>query len=91
NQPVDQGYGLVRDVAGAALEEDLIVLSTNQEHGVIARRDGGALDPARYPVGTLLRVLPNHACATGAQHATYHVVEGESPEITATWNRFSGW
>ncbi len=91
SQPIDQGYGVVRDLAGGALAEDLIVQSTNQEHGVIARRDGGAIDPARYPVGTLLRVLPNHACATGAQHAAYHVVEGSSPEVRTTWSRFSGW
>jgi D-serine deaminase-like pyridoxal phosphate-dependent protein len=91
SQAVDQGYGLVRDLKGAPLEDDLIVQGTNQEHGIVARRDGAPLDPARYPVGTLLRVLPNHACATGTQYSAYHVVEGTSPEIRATWSRFSGW
>ncbi|HSQ04984.1 MAG TPA: DSD1 family PLP-dependent enzyme, partial [Burkholderiales bacterium] len=41
-------------------------------------------------VGTLLRILPNHACATGAQHDRYHVVR-EGTEIAAVWPRFSGW
>lgn len=91
NQPVDQGFGLVRDAAGAALAEDLIVISANQEHGVIARRDGALADVARYPVGTLLRILPNHACATGAQHSRYEVVAGPSPDIAATWPRINGW
>lgn len=87
-QAVDQGYGLVCDAAGKPLDE-LIVSGANQEHGIVSRRGGGAIDPASYPVGTLLRVLPNHACATAAQHASYHVVEGGS--IFGEWPRFSGW
>jgi D-serine deaminase-like pyridoxal phosphate-dependent protein len=82
---------VVRSVTGAALADDLVVAMTNQEHGVIARRGGGALDPAAYPVGTLLRVLPNHACATGAQHSAYHVVHGENSRIDAVWSRINGW
>jgi len=42
------------------------------------------------PVGTRLRILPNHACATGAQHDRYHVVDDQG-EVAATWRRFSGW
>ena len=90
-QPVDQGYGVVRDASGGPLRDDLIVVSANQEHGVIARRDKAPLDPKSYPVGTLLRVLPNHACATAAQHDRYHVVANGRPEITKTWPRISGW
>jgi D-serine deaminase-like pyridoxal phosphate-dependent protein len=88
---VDQGYGLVRDVGGRALAEDLIVVSTNQEHGIVARRDARPIDPQRFPVGTLLRVLPNHACATASEHACYHVVDGSAPEVLDRWERFSGW
>jgi len=88
---VDQGYGLVCDVSGRAFDDDLIVVSTNQEHGIVARRDAGPIDPQRFPVGTLLRVLPNHACATASEHACYHVVEGTAPAILDRWERFSGW
>ncbi|MFC3711649.1 alanine racemase [Sphingoaurantiacus capsulatus] len=88
-QVLDQGYGLVRDAEGGSLD-DLVVVAANQEHGIVARRDGGPLDVARFPVGTLLRVLPNHACATAAQHGAYRVVDG-SDEITGTWPRFGGW
>lgn len=88
-QRIDYGYGVVCDVAGRPMH-DLIVADTNQEHGIIANRNGHALDPAKFPVGTLLRILPNHACATGAQHAAYHVVAG-SDDIEAVWPRFSGW
>lgn len=90
-QSLDQGYGLVRDVGGRAFDDDLIVVSTNQEHGIVARRDAGPIDPQRFPVGTLLRVLPNHACATASEHACYHVVEGTAPEVLDRWERFSGW
>ena len=49
----------------------------------------GGKAPA-LPVGTRLRILPNHACATGAQHEGYNVVEGER-EVLVRWKRFSGW
>jgi D-serine deaminase-like pyridoxal phosphate-dependent protein len=88
---VDQGYGLVCDAAGRMLADDLIVQSTNQEHGILARRDGGPIDPRRFPVGTLLRVLPNHACATASQHACYHIVDGVAPDVLDRWERFAGW
>ncbi|HEX2824726.1 MAG TPA: DSD1 family PLP-dependent enzyme [Burkholderiales bacterium] len=89
NQKVDQGYGVVCDLAGRPID-DLIVTGTNQEHGIIADRDGGPVDLSRFPVGTLLRVLPNHACATAAQHPHYNVIAGE-PVVEAVWPRFSGW
>jgi len=88
-QKIDQGYGVVCDTGGAPID-DLIVVAANQEHGIVAHRDGGALDMTRYPVGMLLRILPNHACATAAQHAGYHVI-GSRADIEAVWPRFSGW
>jgi len=88
-QPVDQGYGLVCDAAGRPIE-GLIVSDASQEHGIISHRSG---DPARVPdlpVGTLLRILPNHACATAAQYDKYRILDG-SDRIADTWERFSGW
>ena len=35
-------------------------------------------------VGTRVRILPNHACATGAQHDQYRVIRG-SGEVVANW------
>jgi D-serine deaminase-like pyridoxal phosphate-dependent protein len=87
-QKVDQGYGVVCDVAGQPIE-GLIVSDANQEHGIIARRDGGPADLARFPIGSRLRVLPNHACATAAQFSDYQVLrEGRPAEV---WERFGGW
>lgn len=88
-QKVDQGYGVVCDAAGRPLD-GLIVVDANQEHGIVARRDGGPIDASEFPVGRMLRILPNHACATAAQHARYHVVAG-GDEVEAVWPRISGW
>lgn len=87
-QAQDQGYGLVCDEVGEVLH-DVLMQDANQEHGILARRDGQPLDPREYPVGRLLRVLPNHACATGAQHGGYHVLDGQKP--IQRWERFNGW
>ena len=84
SQAVDQGYGLVVG------HEDLVVISANQEHGIIADRHGRRLDPAHFPIGTLLRILPNHACATAAQHDRYHVKD-MGDVIGDVWPRFGGW
>jgi D-serine deaminase-like pyridoxal phosphate-dependent protein len=87
-QKVDQGYGVVCDALGQPLE-DLIVLDANQEHGIVARRGGGPIDFSRFPMGTRLRILPNHACATAAQHCEYQVLrDGQPVEV---WERFNGW
>jgi D-serine deaminase-like pyridoxal phosphate-dependent protein len=89
-QAVDQGYGLVCGQDGAPLG-DYVVRGANQEHGIVSRRDGLA-DPSvtqRFPIGTLLRILPNHACATGAQYGEYHVVRAEG--TLERWPRFGGW
>jgi D-serine deaminase-like pyridoxal phosphate-dependent protein len=87
-QSVNQGYGLVCDLSGRPLR-DLIVRATNQEHGLVGRRDGAPLHVGRYPVGTRLRILPVHACATAAAHAAYEVVEEGG--VTGRWLRCGGW
>ncbi|HWH22671.1 MAG TPA: alanine racemase, partial [Allosphingosinicella sp.] len=86
---VDQGYGAVADGTGKVIP-DLIMTGANQEHGILADRSGRPVDPKAYPIGTLLRILPIHACATAAQHDRYHVVSG-GEEIDAVWPRFGGW
>jgi D-serine deaminase-like pyridoxal phosphate-dependent protein len=88
-QPLDQGYGLVCDAQGRVLD-GWIVVAANQEHGTIAHRSGDATRLLDLPVGTLLRILPNHACATAAQHATYQVLDAAG-RVQATWPRFGGW
>ncbi|SLK01095.1 D-serine deaminase, pyridoxal phosphate-dependent [Novosphingobium mathurense] len=89
-QAVDQGYGLVCDIDGQPLG-DLILADANQEHGILKVRPGSASPLPDLPIGTRVRILPNHACATGAQHDSYHVVRGNDDRIEAVWPRFGGW
>ncbi|TKC79902.1 DSD1 family PLP-dependent enzyme [Trinickia terrae] len=88
-QPHDFGYGLVCSEDGEPLG-DYVMSSANQEHGIVSR--AGATDrdiAARFPIGTRLRILPNHACATGAQHPEYHALNEDGS--VETWPRFYGW
>jgi D-serine deaminase-like pyridoxal phosphate-dependent protein len=89
-QAVDQGYGLVCDASGRPLG-DLIMEGANQEHGVLAIRAGSGQSLPDLPVGTRLRILPNHACSTGAQFDHYEVLRAEAGGPLARWSRFSGW
>jgi D-serine deaminase-like pyridoxal phosphate-dependent protein len=88
-QAVDQGYGLVCDEAGVPYP-DLMVAAANQEHGMIAVRPGSGASLPDLPIGTRLRILPNHACATAAQHGGYHVVS-RGAGAGAWWPRMAGW
>ncbi|WP_417588080.1 DSD1 family PLP-dependent enzyme [Pararhodobacter oceanensis] len=86
---VDQGYGMVCDTEGRVLE-DLIISSANQEHGIITLREGSTATLPDLPVGTRLRILPNHACATAAQFQRYHVLPADGGALQI-WPRFGGW
>ena len=89
-QRVDQGYGLVCDLSGK-LYPDLIVAQASQEHGILAIRSGSAATLPDLPIGTKVRILPNHACATASQHELYNVVSAGSDTIEAQWPRMRGW
>lgn len=88
SQAIDCGYGTVLDAAGKPIP-GLFMSGANQEHGIISAREGQVLDPDDYPLGSQLRILPNHACATAAQHDVFHVLQGGAP--VAIWNKSGGW
>ena len=67
-----------------------VMSAANQEHGIVSLAEGvGPAIAGRFPVGTRLRILPNHACATGAQHPQYFAL-GSEGQVTE-WARFYGW
>lgn len=88
-QAHDFGFGQVCTEDGNVLE-DYILSGVNQEHGILSRTGEPDRSIAEhFPIGTRLRILPNHACATGAQHPEYQaVLPGGNIE---TWPRFYGW
>lgn len=88
-QKRDFGYGQVCRIDGSLLP-GYQLSGANQEHGILSREGEPDLDiVARFPIGTLLRILPNHACATGAQFPEYHAIAPDRE--LAVWSRLHGW
>jgi len=65
----------------------LRITGLSQEHGKVTGLRPE--DAAALPVGTRVRVLPNHICLTAALYAAYHVVEGG--RITGQMTPARGW
>ena len=86
----DFGYGQPCALDGTPFD-GLVLIGANQEHGILAARDDAIREDlaVRFPVGTKLRILPNHACATGAQFPEYQAVSSRGEALT--WGRFHGW
>lgn len=61
------------------LDPEARVVSLSQEHGTVA---------ADLPVGTRIRILPNHSCLTVANFDRFHVVEGD--EVVDAWRIWRG-
>ena len=88
-QAQDFGLGQVCTVEGAIVPGYLLT-SANQEHGIVTHANAASPDiAARFPIGSKLRILPNHACATAAQFPEYQALD-ERGQITS-WPRFHGW
>lgn len=83
------GYGLISAAADTRPIDGLYVAEVHQEHGLIA---AGAGTPPydSFPVGTRVRILPNHSCMTAAAHDSYFVVDGGT-EVVDRWDRVNGW
>lgn len=80
-------FGAVCSADGARSFHGLRVASLSQEHAVVAVTP--PLEPSRFPVGTRLRIVPNHSCLAAARFDRYHVVRGGTP--TAEWRPVRGW
>jgi len=88
SQRRDCGFGLVMAAESAVLYPGLRVDAANQEHGIITLPADYEL--ATFPIGSRLRILPNHACMTAAAHNGYHLT-GDSGPTGEFWERCNGW
>ena len=81
------GYGEV--CASDSLEpfSGLYVKAVSQEHGIVPVPEDKMFDA--LPIGTQVRILPNHACITAASYNHYEVLE--NGKITTRWDRVNGW
>jgi D-serine deaminase-like pyridoxal phosphate-dependent protein len=83
----DAGYGYLCNPHTMQRLGRLAVNTVHQEHGTVLVDDESWFD--RLPVGSLVRVLPNHACITSAGYDAFDVVRGS--EVVARWERINGW
>lgn len=63
------------------------IASLSQEHGIIECRE--RIDYETFPVGSLLRIIPNHSCLSATLFSKFHVVEGD--EVVDEWIPVRGW
>ena len=83
----EAGYGLVCNPDTGIPFDGLNVSEVHQEHGSIDLESTDWFE--NFPIGSLVRILPNHACLTCAAHEKYNVLENE--QITESWSRTNGW
>ncbi|XP_066487541.1 D-serine dehydratase-like [Tiliqua scincoides] len=76
------GYALVEG------HPSLKLVGMTQEHGKI-EPISGKLDFTKYRLGSLLALIPYHACATAAMHPLYYI--HTSGRVVATWKPVRGW
>jgi D-serine deaminase-like pyridoxal phosphate-dependent protein len=82
------GYGLVLDERGEDRLGSACVARVYQEHGEIHDVPEALFD--RLPVGSRVRVLPNHACMTAAMYEDFQLV-GPAGRHLGSWSRTNGW
>jgi D-serine deaminase-like pyridoxal phosphate-dependent protein len=85
------GYGWV------AGHDDLHVAAVSQEHGQIDFKRKSSAQSMEdvalskvFPVGSRVRIIPNHACFTAAAYDGYVAVDSDANSIDV-WPRVNGW
>lgn len=75
-----KGLGEVfSDYGSGTLDSEVRLTSLSQEHGILS---------VPRPVGSRVRILPNHSCLTAAMFDEYAVVRGE--EVVDRWKIWRG-
>lgn len=68
---------------------ELKLHALKQEAGEVESSDGTPLDFSKYPIGSILRLAPYHACAAGVMHPKVHVMQGDL--VVGEWHTCRGW
>ena len=85
----DIGFGMVMTEDGSRRIGSVRVGHVYQEHGMLTAE--GPFPFAALPVGSRVRVLPNHACMTAAMYDGYRVVDSGTGPVVDLWPRINGW
>ncbi|MBV9749307.1 MAG: alanine racemase domain-containing protein [Acetobacteraceae bacterium] len=83
----DARYGWVCDPDTLERLGTLSVETVHQEHGAVPLPDESWF--GRLPVGSAVRILPNHACLTCAAYGSYDVLRDGA--VVDRWTRTGGW
>ncbi|KAL9958451.1 hypothetical protein ACROYT_G035463 [Oculina patagonica] len=67
---------------------NLKLLKMSQEVGTVEAVEG-SLDVFHYPIGSFLKLIPYHACATAYMHPGYYVVNED--QVVDKWIPNRGW
>jgi D-serine deaminase-like pyridoxal phosphate-dependent protein len=86
-QGSDVGYGRFEN------HPELTIHALKQEAGeVVSSIKGKAIELDKYPIGSFLRLMPHHSCASGAMHEIVHVVRNkDSKHVVDQWKPCRGW
>jgi D-serine deaminase-like pyridoxal phosphate-dependent protein len=82
------GYGTIDDPSAG----NMAVIECSQEHGFVA--SDGPIPYGNLPIGSRVRVLPNHACITAAAYDRYYVVDSDldgGKSVVDVYDRINGW
>ena len=71
--PRTEGFGFVVG------HDELVVERLYEEHAIVT-----SVSPIDIPIGSRLRVVPNHSCATANLHARMIVLEGDN--VVDAWS-----
>ncbi len=80
------GFGVALTAAGEP-PPSLRIVSMSQEHGVV--RSAAPFAEGFLPVGSLLRIVPNHSCLAAALFDRYTVLR--RGEVVEEWRPVRGW
>ncbi len=85
-----QYYGSVQTIDGTPID-GASVTDVHQEHGFILIEGAQKLGNHPAPIGSRVRVVPNHACLTASGFDRYYLTRGRSVEIIGEWTKAVGW
>ena len=86
------GFGTIATAAAGATANGIAVVECSQEHGFVG--SDSPLPYADLPIGSRVRVLPNHACITAAAYDRYYVVDSDldgGRTVVDVYDRINGW
>ncbi len=83
----DCGFGALFSEDQREQHAELSLVALSQEHGKV--RVQGGLRSGAFPLGSRVRIVPNHSCLAAACHPVYNTVRGA--EALGAWEPVRGW